>query len=80
MRDGINEVSESIFRIRDAVKYIRSSQSRASHFRECVDQERISSKSASILDVPTRWNYTYLMLETALKYQRAFERLEEQDD
>lgn len=79
VRDGINEVSESICRIRGIVKYIRSSPSRASQFRACVDQERISSKALCVLDVPTRWNYTYLMLESALKYQRAFERLEDQD-
>lgn len=30
------------------------------------------------LDVLTRWNSTYLMLETVLKYQKAFERLKEQ--
>ncbi|KAK3222513.1 hypothetical protein Dsin_009538 [Dipteronia sinensis] len=30
-------------------------------------------------DVCTRWNSTYLMLESALKFQKAFERLEEED-
>ena len=29
--------------------------------------------------MPTRWNYTYLMLEKAEKYQKAFERLEKED-
>lgn len=38
VRDGINEVSESICCIRGIVKYIRSSPSRASQFRACVDQ------------------------------------------
>ncbi|KAL2517937.1 BED-type domain-containing protein [Abeliophyllum distichum] len=28
---------------------------------------------------PARWNSTYLMLETALKFQKAFDRLEEDD-
>lgn len=31
-----------------------------------------------ILDVPTRWNSTYLILGAALKYQKAFELFEEQ--
>ena len=31
------------------------------------------------LELLTRWNFTYLMLETALKFQKAFERLEEED-
>ena len=32
------------------------------------------------LDVPTRWNSTYLMLDCALKFVRAFDRLEEEDE
>ncbi|KAG8489267.1 hypothetical protein CXB51_017287 [Gossypium anomalum] len=31
------------------------------------------------LDVRTRWNSTYLMLDTAQNFERAFERFEEQD-
>ena len=31
------------------------------------------------LDVPTKWNLTYLMLDCALKYVRAFDMLEEDD-
>ncbi|KAK5835381.1 hypothetical protein PVK06_011069 [Gossypium arboreum] len=31
------------------------------------------------LDVCTRWNSTYLMLDTAQNFERAFERFEEQD-
>lgn len=32
------------------------------------------------LDVPTRWNSTYLMLEAALKFKKAFARMEEDED
>ena len=28
------------------------------------------------LDVPTRWNSTYLMLDTAEKFEKAFERFD----
>ena len=29
--------------------------------------------------MPTRWNSTYIMLESAIKFQKAFERMEEGD-
>ncbi|CAI9272514.1 unnamed protein product [Lactuca saligna] len=31
------------------------------------------------LDVPTRWNATYIILETALKFERAFKRMRQED-
>ncbi|CAN1279080.1 Zinc finger BED domain-containing protein RICESLEEPER 2 [Linum perenne] len=36
-------------------------------------------KKLVCLDVETRWNSTYLMLQSAIVFQRAFERLEEKD-
>lgn len=67
VKDGINEVCDSISRICGTVKYFRSSPGRVLQFQACVDQERITSKTYLVLDVSTRWNSTYLMLETALK-------------
>ncbi|XP_023750324.2 zinc finger BED domain-containing protein RICESLEEPER 2-like [Lactuca sativa] len=40
---------------------------------------KIESKSLVSLDVETRWNSTYLMLESVIKFQDAFDLLEEQD-
>ncbi|XP_021602385.2 zinc finger BED domain-containing protein RICESLEEPER 2-like [Manihot esculenta] len=68
-----------LMKVRDAVRYIRSSPTRLKRFKECVLHEKIESKSSLCLDVPTRWNSTYLMLNTAQKYERAFERYESQD-
>jgi hypothetical protein len=31
------------------------------------------------MDTPTRWNSTYLMIETAMEYSRAFASLAKQD-
>ncbi|XP_052883503.1 zinc finger BED domain-containing protein RICESLEEPER 2-like [Gossypium arboreum] len=41
--------------------------------------EKIECKKMLCLDVCTRWNSTYLMLDTAQNFERAFERFEEQD-
>ncbi|CAL5429095.1 unnamed protein product [Camellia sinensis] len=79
VKDGLNEIKGSVTRIRDAVKYVRSSPQREQRFKSCVEKERINHKSSLCLDVQTRWNSTFLMLNTALKFQKAFERLEDED-
>lgn len=79
MKEGLKEVDESVVRIRSAVKYVRSSPARLHRFKECVEKVKINSKSLVCLDVETRWNSTYLMLESATKFQAAFDMLEEQD-
>ena len=43
-------------------------------------RRKIDHKALVALDVPTRWNSTYLMLESALKFQKAFDRMEEDDE
>ena len=48
-------------------------------FKEVVEDEKIQSKSLLSLDVPTRWNFTYLMLEAAEKFEIAFDRMHEED-
>ncbi|KAG5553647.1 hypothetical protein RHGRI_011517 [Rhododendron griersonianum] len=79
VKDGLGEIKDSIVRIRDAVKYVRSSPQREQRFKACVEKERITCKNSLCLDVPTRWNSTFLMLATAIKFQKAFERLEDED-
>ncbi|KAF2324153.1 hypothetical protein GH714_008460 [Hevea brasiliensis] len=72
--DGLKDVGESVLKVRNAERYIRSSPARLKKFKECVEYEKIDGKSSLCLDVPTRWNSTYLMLNIAQKYERVFER------
>ena len=44
-----------------------------------VEREKIPSKSLVCLDRPTRWHSTYMMFEAAVKFQNAFEQLQEED-
>ncbi|XP_031281680.1 zinc finger BED domain-containing protein RICESLEEPER 2-like [Pistacia vera] len=72
-------MEDSIFQIHLAVRYVRSSPARLQKFKECVTKEKIESKAQLVLDVETRWNSTYLMLEVTIKFQKAFELLEIED-
>ncbi|KAH7663342.1 Tam3-transposase (Ac family) protein [Dioscorea alata] len=74
--EGLKEVNASVKKVRDAVRYIRTSPTRMKRFKECVAMENIDCKKALCLDVSTRWNSTYLMLSTAEQYERAFDRYE----
>jgi hypothetical protein len=69
----------SITSVRDAVRFVKSSPHRAVKFKECIEYAEISFKKLVCLDVSTRWNSTYLMLEVAEKFQVAFEKLEDED-
>ena len=75
VKEGFKEHEDSITRIRDAVKYAKGSASRLARFKGCVDRARIAYKGLISLDVETRWNSTYLMLQAALKYKTAFDLL-----
>lgn len=77
--EGVKEIEASIARVRNIVRYVRSSPSRMAKFKSLVEKEGIISQSQPCLDVPTRWNYTYFMLERALTFQTAFERLEDDE-
>ncbi|XP_071914073.1 zinc finger BED domain-containing protein RICESLEEPER 2-like [Coffea arabica] len=79
VNDGIKKLGDSVDCIRAAVRYVRQSPSRLKKFKEFVEIEKIECKRLLCLDVPTRWNSTYLMLDTAQRFERAFERFEEQD-
>uniref|UniRef100_A0A803MFV7 Zinc finger BED domain-containing protein RICESLEEPER 2-like n=1 Tax=Chenopodium quinoa TaxID=63459 RepID=A0A803MFV7_CHEQI len=73
--DGIREHGVCIDRVRNAVKYVKNSPARILRFKDLVQKANIDSKSSLSFDVPTRWNSTYIMLETALKYRRVFSGL-----
>ena len=77
--EGLKDCDESIVKVRNAVRYVRSSPSRLEKFKLCVNYMKIDTKKLVSLDVQTRWNSTYLMLESAEKFQATFLRLETDD-
>lgn len=79
VQEGFKIIDSAITRIRDSVKYVGSSQARKQRFEEVILQVGISCGKRPSLDVPTRWNSTYLMLESSLEFRSAFGALYSQD-
>ncbi|XP_031099798.1 zinc finger BED domain-containing protein RICESLEEPER 2-like [Ipomoea triloba] len=79
VQDGLKDVDSSVKKVRDAIRYVRNSPARLKKFRDLADLIGVEAKSSLTLDVPTRWNSTYLMLKNAVTYQKVFEAYEEND-
>ncbi|PON58587.1 LOW QUALITY PROTEIN: Ribonuclease H-like domain containing protein [Trema orientale] len=71
--EELKDLNQLISTIRNAVRYVRSSPVRVKD-KACVEEEKIDYKGLLVLDVPTRWNSTYMMLDVAIKFQKAFEK------
>lgn len=71
VQNGLLVISDALSKIRETVKYIKGSTSRRIALAKCVEGE---GEVLLSLDVETRWNSTFLMLDKALKYQRALNR------
>ncbi|CAL5390480.1 unnamed protein product [Camellia sinensis] len=77
--DELKDIESCIAIVRHAMRYVRSFPNRLNSFKKYVESLKIESKSLLCLDVPTRWNSTYLMLEAAKKFESAFQRMAEED-
>ncbi|KAH0669284.1 hypothetical protein KY285_023443 [Solanum tuberosum] len=75
VKEGLDEQIEPISHIRSAIKYVRSSSSRFATFKSVVEKVKIDTRGLVSLDVETRWNSTYTMLDKALKFEKAFTRM-----
>jgi hypothetical protein len=65
------EIKAIIDDIRQGIKYIVASESRLNVFNEIVKRLDLSCKKL-FLDVPTRWNSTSMMLDTAIQFRDVF--------
>jgi hypothetical protein len=79
VQDVLKEIDSALQKICDSVKYVRGSQMRKQNFLLAVNKMSLDSRNGLKQDVPTRWNSTYLMFETAIHYRSAFSYLEMMD-
>jgi hypothetical protein len=73
-QDGMKIIRGAIEPIRNVIKHLSSSSSRLQFFNTLPQQFGLPRKRGFILDVPTRWNSTYDMLEEAIKYKDVLAR------
>ncbi|KAF7121304.1 hypothetical protein RHSIM_Rhsim13G0141600 [Rhododendron simsii] len=79
VKDGLDVIKSSIVKVRDSVAYWTATQKREETFEGAARQLGITYGKNLSLDCPTRWNSTFLMLQTAIKYRNAFGRLKLKD-
>nr|XP_016470655.1 PREDICTED: zinc finger BED domain-containing protein RICESLEEPER 2-like [Nicotiana tabacum] len=56
-----------------------SSAGRFDSFKSFVEKAKIDTRGLLTLDVETRWNSTYMMLDTSVKFEKAFSRMYDDD-
>ncbi|CAN6487221.1 unnamed protein product [Victoria cruziana] len=79
VQDGLSAIKEEILNIRESIKYLKVSPLRLYNFKAAAKELEISTSRHLVLDVPTRWNSTYLMLDTAIAYKDVFARYSMKD-
>ena len=78
--EGLKEIDASVAKAREAVSYVKLSPNRNQTFSNFMERLGMVFKSLLSLDVPTRWNLTYIMLEIAKKFEKVFLRMDFEDD
>ena len=63
--EDLKEINAFVAKVSKVVRYMKSTSNKNQTFSSFMEMLGIECKSLLCLDVPTRWNSTYLMLETA---------------
>ncbi|PIA33846.1 hypothetical protein AQUCO_03900001v1 [Aquilegia coerulea] len=73
IEDVLEALQEVTHKIRESVRYVKSSEAMQQKFDQMALQ--VSQKSL-LIDSPTQWASTYVMLEAAIDYRGVFSRLQ----
>nr|GMD66309.1 zinc finger BED domain-containing protein RICESLEEPER 2-like [Ipomoea batatas] len=77
VQDGLEVVNLALQKIRESVEYVKCFESRVKKFEECASAVgNIDTSIGFKLDMPICWKSSYLMLDSAIKYKKAFASLE----
>lgn len=79
VQDALTSVHGLVKKIRDSVKYVKTSESREEKFIELKQQLQVPSSKTLTIDDQTRWNTTYEMLLAASELKEVFSCLDTTD-
>ncbi|GAA0169057.1 hypothetical protein LIER_23620 [Lithospermum erythrorhizon] len=79
VRDGLKEIEHIVEVVRERVKYIFGLENRLRSFNEYRVNLKLHSNKL-VLDNNTRWNSTYVMLQTAYTYRDCFTKYGQDDE
>lgn len=77
-QEKLKVVDKILSKIQDR-KYVRGSDEKMTKFKDCVSDVGIDTNIGLRLDMSIRWNFTYLMFKSALKYEKVFEYFQTTD-
>ncbi|KAL6965481.1 hypothetical protein U1Q18_052465 [Sarracenia purpurea var. burkii] len=78
-QEALMAANETVNKIRDSVKYVKTSESHEEKFLELKQQLQVPSTKSIALDNLTRWNTTYEMLVAASELKEVFSCLDTSD-
>ncbi|KAM0028520.1 putative ribonuclease H-like superfamily [Helianthus debilis subsp. tardiflorus] len=79
VQDGLKVIQGLLEKIRLTIRYLRNFTYAKQKFDTAANQFRLNGPKILPIDVPHRWNSTYLMLDAAISMRKALERLVDLD-
>ncbi|KAJ6864190.1 hypothetical protein NC651_034890 [Populus alba x Populus x berolinensis] len=80
VQDGFSEIRSVLYKIRECIEYVKGSSLRRQRFQEAINNGSLQDREMPTLDVPARWDTTFLMMESSLEFITVFNHLEKLDD
>ncbi|KAF5197877.1 Zinc finger bed domain-containing protein daysleeper [Thalictrum thalictroides] len=78
-QDALGAMAEIVNKVRESVKYVKTSQVQEEKFLELKQQLQVPSMKSLSFDDQTQWNTTYLMLVAAMELKEVFSCLDTAD-
>ena len=69
VQEGLKVIDDLVIKIRETMKYLKGSESRICRFDEYAKIVGMKRTKGLRLDVCTRWNATYDMIDSAMRYR-----------